>query len=208
MTDFYIFLLLSATIIRVANQQSAMSRTGVGNCALPTREDLGRADMRSQDGLVAGGLRADGTEGSTSPRPFVRIIDYNIVCQSAGTIRGTVSSVSVVVQFEVCDGTAVGCADDARAETVVEQFQFDCQAEAQDPAGGAPRRDVFTFDPDTTTPTAAGIVRTIASRVVATLTTPLADQCGECADGTSAVGIPATGDTHCARMQFINFYEL
>ena len=188
-----------------------MARMNIGNCAVPTMADLGRSDMRSQDGLVAGGLVADGTDAGNN-RPFVRILSSNYVCQSSGTARGTVSSVSVVVQFETCSGTEVFCADAANGETVIEQFQFDCLAMATDPNGGDSRMNVFVFDPNTTSPSITGLVRTIASRVVADLTTPLAEQCGECADGTSAVGIPATGDTHCARMfifaaNFMSFTE-
>ena len=163
---------------------------------LPTMADLGCSDVPSQDGLVAGGLTADGA----NTRPFIRIIDFQYVCQSSGTMRGTVSSVSVVAQFETCSGTEVFCANEANRETVIEQFQFDCLAVATDPNGGDPRMNVFSFNPNTISPTITGLVRTIASRVVANLTTPLADQCGECADGTSAVGIPATADTHCACM--------
>ena len=193
------FLLLSATLLKVAHLQPSMPRTDIGNCVLPTVADLGRSDVPSQDGLIAGGLTADGTDAGNT-RPFVRIIDFQYVCQSSGTMRGTVSSVSVVVQFETCSGTEVFCADEANREAVIEQFQFNCLAVATDPNGGDPRMNVFSFDPNTISPTVRGLVRTIESRVEADLTTPLADQCGECADGTSAVGIPATDDTHCARM--------
>ena len=106
-----------------------------------------------------------------------------------------------------CSGTEEFCADEANGETVIEQFQFDCQAVASDPDGGDSRMNVFAFNPNTISPTVTGIVRTIAPRVEANLTTPLAEQCGECADGYSAIGIPATGDTHCARM-LINFVSL
>ena len=164
----------------------------------PTMADLGRSDVPSQDGLIAGGLTADGTDADT--RPFVRILDFQYVCQSSGTMRGTVSSVSVVVQFETCSGTEVFCANEANRDTLIEQFQFDCLAVATDPNGGDPKMNVFSFNPNTISPTVRGLVRTITSRVEADLTTPLAERCGECADGTSVVGLPATADTHCARM--------
>ena len=202
-----ILLLFTAATLRVAHLQPSMPsvpRADIGNCMLPTMADLGRSDVPSQDGLVAGGLTADGIDAGNT-RPFVRIIDFQYVCQSSGTMRGTVSSVSVVVQFETCSGTEVFCADAANREAVIEQFQFDCLAVATDPNGGDPRMNVFSFDPNTISPTVRGLVRTIASRVEADLTTPLAERCGECVDGTSAIGLPATADTHCARMLIFSF---
>ena len=205
MLNLCILLLFTAATLRVAHQQPSVPRADIGNCMLPTMADLGRSDVPSQDGLIAGGLTADGTDAGNI-RPFVRILAFRYVCQSSGTMRGTVSSVSVVVQFETCSETEVFCANAANRETVIEQFQFDCLAVATDPNGGDPRMNVFAFDPNTNSPSITGLVRTIASRVEADLTTPLADQCGECADGTSVVGIPASGDTHCARMLiFLNF---
>ena len=137
-----IFLLFTAATLRVVHLQPSMPRMNIGNCMLPTMADLGRSDVPSQDGLVAGGLTADGTDAGAD-RPFVRI---NYVCQSSGTVRGTVSSVSVVVQFETCSGTEVFCANEANRETVIEQFQFDCLAVATDPNGGDPRMNVFSFN--------------------------------------------------------------
>ena len=195
MSNPSLFLLLSAMVLRVAVNQQTMSRRGIGNCALPNVADLGRQDLPSKDGLIAGGysvyIRRD--------RPFVKILNYQYVCQSSGTVRGTVSSISMVVQFEVCFRSAESCANEPN-QILVEQFQFDCLAEATDPVSGDSKMNAFTFNPNTTPPRITGLVRTIASRVVANLTTPLAEQCGECADGTSAIGIPATADTHCARM--------
>ena len=210
MSNLCILLLFTAATLRVVHLQPSMPsgpRTDIGNCMLPTMADLGRSEVPSQDGLVAGGLTADGTDAGNT-RPSIRILNFQYVCQSSGTMRGTVSSVSVVVQFETCSGTEVFCANEANRETVIEQFQFDCLAVATDPNGGDSRMNVFSFNPNTISPTVRGLVRTIASRVEADLTTPLAEQCGECADGTSVVGIPASGDTHCARMLYclsINF---
>ena len=204
MSNPSIFLLLSATILRIAVNQQTMSRRGIGNCALPNVADLGRPDMLSKDGLVAGGFFHRIRAEVGDDRPFVRIIDFNYVCQSSGTVRGTVSSVSVVVRFVACSGSVESCADEENGYTLLEQFQFDCLAEATDPVSGDSKMNVFTFNPNTTAPTITGLIRTIASRVEANLTTPLAEQCGECADGTSAIGIPATADTHCARMFICN----
>ena len=204
MPNLCISLILSTMILRVLNQQATtpMPRRGIGNCALPSAADLGRPDMLSKDGLVAGGFFHRTDAGAY--RPFVRIIDFNYVCQSSGTVRGTVSSVSVVVRFVECSGSVEFCAGEENGNTLLEQFQFDCLAEATDPVSGDSKMNVFTFNPNTTAPTITGLIRTIASRVEADLTTPLAEQCGECADGTSAVGIPATADTHCARMFICN----
>ena len=75
---------------------------------LPTMADLGCSDTPSQGGLVAGGLTAGGTDAANT-RPFVRILDFQYVCQSSGTVRGTVSSVSVVVQLDLLRNRRILC---------------------------------------------------------------------------------------------------
>ena len=171
-------------------------RSGVGNCAsLPTPAEIGRTDRPSRDGFVAG----LSILGSSAYRPFVQIISVNFVCQSHGTVRGTLSSVSFVAEYMKCL-----TADGLNCSTIVEQFQFDCLAVAYDPWDIEPARtNVYSYDSNTVSPRLVHglrILRTMQSRIVANMSTPLVDQCGECVELWSSSGLPSAPDTHCVGM--------
>ena len=189
-----LLLLYSAATLRVGHLQTTGARTNVGNCALPTSE-LGQTEVLSQYGLIAGVFNAD---SSGSPRPFVQIITAHYVCQASGTVRDTVSSISLVVEYRLCFAS---CANSSNILITIDQFQFDCFADAIDPHGGSDmRKNVFAFDPNTSSPSViASLVRSDSSGVVANFSTPLATHCGECADGTMAA------PDHCVRTLIVHF---
>ena len=188
-------LLLAAARWRAVELQATAQRQNIGNCAsLPTPEEIGRTDMISLDGYVAGLANSYIMPPS---RAYVQIIGVNFVCQASGTVRGTVSSVSFVVEYVMCQA-----ADGVNCETRLEQLQFDCAAVAADPDGGDPKMNVYSFDPNSVVPMTYNsiLIRTLEFRISANLSTPFEDQCGDCADGHGYLGLPAAPDTHCIRM--------
>ena len=99
-------------LVHLANAQLA--------CPSFTLADLGSNTSLSTDGLLSTALGLGG-EGGIDVE--AQIFNYRILCDASGSMRGTSSYVSVLVQFmcnvasiNVCDGTTV----------VTRQFQFSC----------------------------------------------------------------------------------
>ena len=160
---------------RVACQQSR-----VGDCPGLSGNDLGRSDMYSTDGLVPRALlRGD---SSKDDLPGVRIYNFTIVCETAGMRRNTVSSASVIVDYEHCVLSPT-CTSPTR---VTRQFDFDCRPEN-------------TFFPPYKA--LGSVVNT--DNPVGTLATALKTKCMECAK--PAANLVSDAATHCARKFFFWF---
>ena len=112
---------------------------------------------------------------SGQQQPTVTVSNSSIVCISPGLTRGTVSSFSVVVEY-VCTGVVPAECDGTRR---LNQFQYDCNSD-----------DTFT------NAQIAGDLL-ITETPVASLATPLVDQCGRCGDPMD-FDIPSDPVNHCA----------
>ena len=147
-------------------QVLSQRRNFTGTCdELPLKEYYGSFDILSADGLVAFAYN--------SPNNLfkVRIINLSFVCQVNGERRNTVSTITSVVVFE-CSGSL------CPRQIVTELFHLNC--------GTSGSFIPYTFNGD---------IRTPASDTTATLSTPLAKQCGACQPPTSVVR--ADPETHC-----------
>jgi hypothetical protein len=170
-----VLLLTMLVTFRVTNQQPSAQRSGISSCTIPTLDELGRSDMLSTHGLVAASFEAaDG--GGREPQQ-VRIIDFSVVCESSGVVRGSISSISLVINFE-CVGTI--CGNEVSNRT--EQFQYDCFAYTTPPLlnKSLGRR-----------------VRSLST--TATLMTTPMKKCGDCSEEVVG-GIVPDPVTHCAGM--------
>lgn len=173
-----IVLLLSITLCNT--QLIPVTTPFFSNCPMLTGAELGNQEMLSIEGLVA--LALFGIEQPDDP--MVRILDYQIVCESAGLFRNTASSVSVIVEFE-CQ--TVSC-EGSNANTPVnrtEQFQFDCS----EILPGRIEYQSFT-SPFRRTREPNG-----------SLDTALDDRCGLCIDPRA--GLPADPNTHCVGKPYV-----
>ena len=177
----YHFILLSA-LISFADAQSHL-------CPRITINDLGNITEFSKEGLIARtiALQSGGQHFSTVP---VRIRNFAIVCDAAGDRINTSSFVSVVVEFQ-CDFdnaiSSLTVCNDPRT-IVTRQYQFQCIEQNGQPVWGTivsgSNEFIQTLNP------------------IATLSTPLADQCRRCIDDQQSSRADPT--THCDRESIIN----
>lgn len=167
-------LLLVTGIVVNLQAQRPHERSNIGSCQKLTRDDLGRSDVLSAAGLVVQALQ-EVADGSVE----VRIVGFNMVCEAAGLMRDTISSISVILTYE-CVGTVCGSMLSNRTE----QFQLDC-FKGLDVDGASFRPPRLAF---------GGNIRTQDPN--GTLDTPLDEQCGQCA---APDGIPTDPSTHCWR---------
>ena len=148
------------------------TRFGRGSCPRPTEANIMAVMLESYD-------YADGLE-----MPNIDILEYKIVCEAPGLMRGTLSSFSVVVRY-VCSGSGVkGCVfKKGERVTLTEQFDSICDASNiyQKQFGVSRRR--FPM---------------------ATLQTPLM-VCGECIAPTRT--IPSDQAHHCIGMSKANIQK-
>ena len=150
------------------------------SCPLITINDLGSTTEFSTDGLVARGIIPPGD--TSSQRIFVRIVDFNIVCNASGDRIDTSSYVSVIVQLQ-CNSTNVhpSLTDCNGSTMITRQYQFQCIEDNRRPIWGAivsgSTLHVQTLNPD------------------ATLSTPLTNQCRRCIDDIQSSR--ADPITHC-----------
>ena len=157
------------------------------SCPLITINDLGSTTEFSTDGLVARGIIPPGD--TSSQRIFVRIVDFNIVCNASGDRIDTSSYVSVIVQLQ-CNSTNVhpSLTDCNGSTMITRQYQFQCIEDNGQPIWGAivsgSTLHVQTLNPD------------------ATLSTPLAGQCRRCIDDIQSSR--ADPITHCDRESSID----
>ena len=160
---------------RLANAQSV-------SCPLITIDDLGSTTTFSSSGLVTRGLIPPGEANVIIP---VRIRNFTKVCDAAGARLNTSSYVSVVVEFQ-CDfqsstPSLTVCSDSSHI--VTRQYQFQCIVDNGQPAWG-----VFVSG-------STLFVQTL--NPIATLSTPLANQCRRCIDDQQSSRADPT--THCDR---------
>lgn len=152
-----------------------------GSCLPITLQDLGSNETLSSIGLLPRALR----DQLSVQEPDVRVFDFHVVCETAGEMRGTVSSVSLIVDFE-CRGAA--CRGVSPNNTVVnstEQIQFNCTFSTFEVGNSPPFYQDFFLN---------GMLRT--DNPTGTFLTPLDNRCGFCSDPTS-ISLPADPDTHC-----------
>ena len=149
------------------------------SCPLITIDDLGSTTEFADQGLIALAIIPPGEAGTSVP---VRIRNFTTVCDAAGDRINTSSFVSVVVEFQ-CDSTsAISSLADCDGSTVVtRQYQFQCIEENGQPVWA------------TTVSGSNLFVETL--NPVATLSTPLADQCRRCIDDQQSSR--ADPITHC-----------
>ena len=150
------------------------------SCPLITINDLGSTTEFSNDGLVARGIIPVGD--TSSQGIFVRIMDFNIVCNASGDRINTSSFVSVVVELQ-CNSTSTHSTliECDGSTTITRQYQFQCVEQNGQPVWGTivsgSNQFVQTLNP------------------IATLSTPLASQCRRCIDDLQSSRADPT--THC-----------
>jgi hypothetical protein len=168
---FYTLLVFSNVVLE-AQLQTSHERSNIGSCPKLTRDDFGRSDILSAEGIVAKVLQNEVTEVQ------VRIVEFNKVCEAAGLKKDTISSISAIITYEYADGPL------SAPINRTEQFQLDCTINIDGEGSFSPPRLL------------RGDVRTLIPN--GTLDTALNNKCGECVDST----IFHTGidiDTHCFR---------
>lgn len=178
-------LTLLLTIVRVVQLQTLdlpVPRRGVGNCAEVTLANLGSPDELTTQGIVAATFRISDAVGEVSN--LVRIVRHLVVCEASGATRDTISSISVVVEYEWCTVAANPCVP----AVATDQFQFDCLGE-----------DSF-LDGSETNGVAGNPAKTLGESVrttspTGTFATTPTDQCSECA--APAYLLDPDPDTHC-----------
>ena len=162
------------------------------SCPLITDNDLGNTIAFSTEGLIARAIAPQG-DLFLSAVP-VRIIDFTIVCDASGDRRDTSSFVSVVVEFQctiIDDQTSIpNLRDVCDSKTIViRQYQFQCIQQLQ--PGGQGGQAVW----DTIVSGSTMNVQT--ENPIATLSTPLANQCRRCIDDQQSSRADTTN--HCER---------
>ena len=128
-------------------------------------KEYGSFDTLSADGLVV--------HAYNPPDDLfrVRIMNVSLACASTGERRNTVSAFASVVEFE-CSGSL------CPSRIVTELFHLDCRTSGS----------FFPYSNRLD-------IRTPSFNTTATLSTPLAKQCGACRPPTSVV--QADPETHC-----------
>lgn len=171
----HVSLLLVAAIAQSSAQQPSLS-PDTGSCPPLGLEAL-EGSLEGQQrisGLVAQVL-LDVPEAESAD---VRILDFHMVCESAGLTRDTVTSASVIVSYECtgrqCEGGG------AQPVNLNEQFTFQCSGMRVPPDYQAP----FLSEDVLRRATPAGSFATVPER-----------ECGRCFD--PANGIAADDVTHC-----------
>ena len=160
------FLVVCLGLAHLANAQLA--------CSSFTLTDLGSNTSLSTDGLLATALGLGG-EGGIDVQ--AQVVNYRILCDASGSMRGTSSYVSVLVEF-VCSAASINVCD--RTTVVTRQFQFSCgDGDVWIASIFGSRNDIQTLNP------------------TATFTTTPSNQCRACVDDdqTTSPNIDAT--THC-----------
>ena len=177
---------LTLCILLLAAGEIAYSqRAGnIGSCEKLMKDDFGRSDTFSADGIVAEILQEDGMTAGQ-----VRIDGFKIVCEVAGLMRGTISSISVIIAYQYTNTSLM-----SSPLNRTEQFQMDCVNGLND--------NTASFSPPMIL--LGGGVRTLEPN--GTLETQLNEKCGICADPAIIPDIDNTVeiDTHCFRMYTYN----
>ena len=140
--------------------QAPTLRNGISSCESPSPESFGSMDSGGSDQGIVADFFGGGDAGVVPPQ-IVRIMAVNMVCEASGLTRGSLSSISAIVQYECLDTQCGGMNN-----VFIDQYRLDC-LEFDD--------GVASFSGVT-----SGEIRTVAAEVVGNLTTPLMDQCGRC----------------------------
>ena len=161
----------------MAHTQLSTQRRDVGDCAELAIADLGNISEFSEAGIIAQSRTVGDTPGGVVQfRVLVR--NFSIVCTSSGSRRDTISSISLIVEYETCPINTVGTCASPISQT--EQFQYDCGT-----------------DDDFLPPTKVigGVSAARTETPTGTFSTTRMDQCGECAQ--PAANFFPDPDTHC-----------
>ena len=86
----------------------------VGSCPPLTLDMLGNNAEASTDGIIAAILSA-----------CVRVIQFHILCETPGLMKGTISSVSFLAEYR-CIGITCQNVNSGDFETHIDQFQIRC----------------------------------------------------------------------------------
>ncbi len=172
-------------LVFAQNEPSFTALDGrVGSCTPITTADIGNITSLSTTGLVAKFL----SDSNVNPT-MVRIIEYNVVCESLGLIRETVASTSFIVQYE-CLGSGCLGNDPTIVQTFLHQFQMHCNR-GPPPSFSVP--SIFSVFPE----------NIITVDPTGDLFTPASDGCGSCF--VSFISTEYDSDTHCASMYIIYY---
>ena len=165
---FSLLLFLSSRVF----SQLTVASPGIGSCQRPGAADLERIIANSfnlQDGIEA---------------PRIRLIAFNIVCESTGLLRNTLSSFSAVVFYECVGSFPEDNCDNQIPTNLTHQVQSDCALGSNTFSVAGVR---------------AGRVRT--TEIQATLNTPPDIMCSFCSERSSIV--PSNQVTHCVGMFYL-----
>ena len=165
---FYCLLatLLSQGLAHLANAQLA--------CPSFTLADLGSNTSFSTDGLLATALGLGGEGGLDIE---AQVINHRILCDASGSMRGTSSYISVLVQF-MCNAANINACDGSTV--VTRQFQFSCgTGEMWVAAIFGSNNNIQTLNP------------------AATFTTTPSNQCRACVDDEQTANPNIDVTTHC-----------
>ena len=171
--EYLLIIVLGLALLSLSNAQFQ-------SCPLITIDDFGSTTEFSSNGLVS---QAIAPLGEAAANVLVRIRNFTVVCDAAGDRISTSSYVSVVVEFQ-CDFQSSTpslsvCSDPNNI--VTRQYQFQCTEQNGQPVWGTivsgSSLFIQTLDP------------------IATLSTPLANQCRRCIDDQQSTRADPT--THC-----------
>lgn len=166
--------------------QTPTRRNFTGDCSRITPIELGIVKGRtSSNGLISLAL-FDVSRGIVDD-PVLNILQYKVVCESAGLRINTTSSFSIIVLYDchatICGGPNVNQMD---------QFQFDCN------------RQLASFGSFLPPAIHHGSILTDVNSSIGNFETPLNTQCGLCVDPTTSE-IAADPHTHCVCMSISQY---
>lgn len=124
------------------------------------------------------------TDSTINHIPSIQILDYNVVCESPGFIRGKIGSTSVLVGYQ-CTGMFCTGFEYNGTTTKLGQFQFTCHEDD-------------TFFP----PSSRGYVYMFDALISADFSTPIDTDCGECIAPVPH-GYQSDPVTYCAGICYI-----
>ncbi len=180
-----LIFLITVVLINLTTSHNSYiprNRRAVGSCTPPEITDLGRVDTFSATGLVSKSFIYLGF-----PEPEVQILDFHVVCESAGLVKGTVSSFSAMVMFR-CRGS--GCNN----SVLIQQIQADCNLPINNHSSNFEYPRIFS----------RGYIRTV--NPIGNFSTSIDKHCGQCLD-PSGSRRQVNLLTHCAGMSKLLFFK-
>ena len=168
-------------LIAVSTAQVPSLPANTGSCLPVVAEDFGPiAGSMFLDG-PPNGIVLTALDQPEIGSPEVTILDFHVVCESAGLTRDTASSVSAIVTFE-CTGQQCQGGGRDMPVNVTEQFTFRCF--------GSDFDDRIIYEP-----LLFFVFPIRRPDPVASFATVPDFQCGSCLD--PANGMPVDDETHC-----------